>query len=239
MIIEVFHSSNVSRDFWISISVLLSNAEVASSRIRISGLRKKILAIFNLCFSHQLSFKPLSQIIVSSHFSDENTKFAFALWRAVSISSLLASTLANCIFSRILVLNKVLSCITIPICFLKDCFVIFLASIQSIFIVHPFISKSLRSNFAIVVLPLQVLQTSAIFSPGFIVKFIFFITSSSLHLYMKLTSLNSIFHIIFSISFDFSNSESCSILSNSSYIFLAHSRFFWIFCNCPKIAPSG
>jgi hypothetical protein len=62
--------------FWISFSVLLSRAEVASSSTRILGFFKNNLAIEILCFSHQLNFSHLSQIIVSNQSFNLNTKSA-------------------------------------------------------------------------------------------------------------------------------------------------------------------
>jgi hypothetical protein len=61
---EVFHSISSSSDFWISISVLLSRAEVASSSIKISGFFKNILAMLIRCFSPHESLTHLSPISV-------------------------------------------------------------------------------------------------------------------------------------------------------------------------------
>jgi hypothetical protein len=225
MIIDVFHFSNSFIDFCISVSVLLSNAEVASSKIKISGFFRKIRAMLILCFSHQLSFNHLSQIIEFNHFSVLNTNDAFAFSRASSISFIVAFGLANLKFSKIVVLNRVLSCITIHICFLKELFLISFMFIPSISISHFSISNNLRSNFVTVDFHQPVSHTRAIFSQGFIVKFIFFNTSFSF-VYAKLTSLNSIFQVTFFSSFEFLSSISCSILSKVVYNFLAHSSCF-------------
>jgi hypothetical protein len=87
----------------------LSSAEVASSSIKISGLRKKILAMLSLCFSHPESFNHLSPMVVSSHNSVLNTKSAFAFFKAIIISSSLASFFAKSIFSLIVTLKSELS----------------------------------------------------------------------------------------------------------------------------------
>ena len=56
---------NFFKDFSIDFSVLVSRAEVASSKINILGFFKSALAIATLCFSPPESFKPLSPTIVS------------------------------------------------------------------------------------------------------------------------------------------------------------------------------
>jgi len=58
-----FESS--SKDFWILISVVVSKAEVASSKIKIGGFFKKHLAIETLCFWPPESFIPRSPTTVS------------------------------------------------------------------------------------------------------------------------------------------------------------------------------
>ena len=50
---------------WISCSVRLSSAEVASSRIRIGGALRMVRAIATRCFSPPDSFRPRSPTIVS------------------------------------------------------------------------------------------------------------------------------------------------------------------------------
>gem|GEM_PF-684583 len=198
---EVFQEINSSREFCISTSVLLSSAEVASSSMSISGFFKKILAMLSLCFSQPESFNHLSPISVCIPSFCFKTKSAFAFLRASIISSSVASALANKRLFFIVVLNKLLSCITIQICFLKDFLVIFFVSIPSKYMYPFFISQNLKSSEVIVDFQLPVLPTSAIFSQGFILKFISFRTSfSSSFLYEKFTFLNSIFQEIFSIS---------------------------------------
>jgi hypothetical protein len=66
----------------VEFSVLLSKADVASSKINIFGFFKNSLAIDNLCFSPQLNFKPLSQIIVFNPSFKSNTKLASAFFNA-------------------------------------------------------------------------------------------------------------------------------------------------------------
>jgi len=70
MTILVFQLVNSSRLFVILASEILSRAEVGSSRIIISGFFRNILAIANLCFSHQLNFIHFSQTSVSSQCSN-------------------------------------------------------------------------------------------------------------------------------------------------------------------------
>ena len=58
IVVRVLESS--SKDSWISCSVILSKADVASSSIKIGGFFKKILPIAILCFWPPESFTPLS-----------------------------------------------------------------------------------------------------------------------------------------------------------------------------------
>ena len=55
---------NSSKDAWISLSVTLSSADVASSKIIIGGFLRNILAIETLCFWPPDNFTPLSPIYV-------------------------------------------------------------------------------------------------------------------------------------------------------------------------------
>jgi hypothetical protein len=107
--IDVLHFISLSSAFCTNFSVLLSSAEVASSNIKILGFFKNNLAIASLCFSHQLNFNHLSQIIVLIHLSSLNTKLASAFFSASSISSSLASLFANNKFSLMVVLKRLLS----------------------------------------------------------------------------------------------------------------------------------
>ena len=66
--ITVLPSLRVSRERWIAASVSLSTAEVASSKINISGFFKMALAIDILCRWPPESFCPLSPTIVCSLF---------------------------------------------------------------------------------------------------------------------------------------------------------------------------
>ncbi len=50
---------------WISCSVVVSSAEVASSRIRIGGAFRIVRAIATRCFSPPESFRPRSPTLVS------------------------------------------------------------------------------------------------------------------------------------------------------------------------------
>jgi hypothetical protein len=88
---------------------LLSKAEVASSSTSIFGFFKNNLAIANLCFSPQLSFNHLSQIIVSSQFSNSYTKVASDFFKANSISFFVALGFAKSKLFLIVSLNKLFS----------------------------------------------------------------------------------------------------------------------------------
>mmetsp|Transcript_22245 Transcript_22245/g.46205 ORF Transcript_22245/g.46205 Transcript_22245/m.46205 type:complete len:185 (+) Transcript_22245:2176-2730(+) len=57
-------SINLSRAVWTTCSEMLSRAEVASSRIRMGGLRSRARAIATRCFSPPESFPPLGPTTV-------------------------------------------------------------------------------------------------------------------------------------------------------------------------------
>ena len=61
----VFLFDNFFSDFSINFSVLVSKAEVASSKINILGFLRRALAIATLCFSPPDNFSPLSPTTVS------------------------------------------------------------------------------------------------------------------------------------------------------------------------------
>ena len=61
----VLSLETLSKFFCISFSVLLSSADVASSKKNIFGFFKIVLAIATLCFSPPDYFNPLSPTIVS------------------------------------------------------------------------------------------------------------------------------------------------------------------------------
>ena len=89
---------------------MLSNAEVASSKITIGAFFKKALAIATLCFCPPERSVPLSPIGVSKPNSKSVIKsYKHAISIAVSISACVALGFPSMIFSRIVPENKKLS----------------------------------------------------------------------------------------------------------------------------------
>ena len=65
MIMVVRPFAKVFSDFWITCSVSVSNAEVASSKIKIGGFFRNIRAMATRCFCPPDSLTPRSPIWVS------------------------------------------------------------------------------------------------------------------------------------------------------------------------------
>lgn len=97
--------------FIIAISERLSRLEVASSRTRIFGFRKRVLANAILCRSPPDKEAPFSQIFVAKRLSSfEMNPKASAYLAALKIPSGVASWLPHAMFSSIVPLNKRISC---------------------------------------------------------------------------------------------------------------------------------
>ena len=100
----------------ISSSVMLSNAEVASSKISKCGFLSNALAMAILCFSPPLYFNPPSPITVFMPFSARSIKVvALDFFKANCKSSSVASGFTKRRFSFIVPANNCVSCVTKPI----------------------------------------------------------------------------------------------------------------------------
>jgi hypothetical protein len=97
------------RAFSIFFSVILSSAEVASSKISISGFLRKSLAIDILCFSQPDSLSPRSHMTVFIPSFKSNTKSASAFFKAISTSFFVALEFENFKFSSTDRLKRLLS----------------------------------------------------------------------------------------------------------------------------------
>ena len=100
----------------ISSSVILSNDEVASSKIRRCGCLSSARAIDSLCFSPPLSFKPPSPIILSKPCCAlDKIEWQLAFSSATIISESVAFGNTKLKFSLMVPANNCVSCVTKPI----------------------------------------------------------------------------------------------------------------------------
>jgi hypothetical protein len=76
-----------SSSAWIAFSVLVSSAEVASSRMRMAGFFSRVRAIATRCFSPPDSFSPRSPTTVSQPCGRLSMKCRMCAARAASITS--------------------------------------------------------------------------------------------------------------------------------------------------------
>mmetsp|Transcript_26228 Transcript_26228/g.59292 ORF Transcript_26228/g.59292 Transcript_26228/m.59292 type:complete len:123 (+) Transcript_26228:289-657(+) len=105
--------SRASRAACTTRSLVVSSADVASSRIRICGLRTIARAMAMRCFCPPERATPRSPTSVSYPWGNEVMKScALACFAAVSTSSLLASRFPYVMFSAMLPLNSTGSCPT-------------------------------------------------------------------------------------------------------------------------------
>ncbi len=109
-----------SRAAWISRSVLISSADVASSSTSILGFFSTVRAIATRCFSPPDSFSPLSPTRVSYPCGREVIKsWMLASFAAFATSSSVACGLPYRMLYRMVSLNRTVSWGTIPIVFLR------------------------------------------------------------------------------------------------------------------------
>ena len=90
MIIDVLFFAKLFNETFISFSVRVSKELVASSKIRIGGFFKRVLAMATLCFSPPESFKPLSPTTVlmpSGNVLISSLSFALLATSQISFSS--------------------------------------------------------------------------------------------------------------------------------------------------------
>mmetsp|Transcript_34008 Transcript_34008/g.82267 ORF Transcript_34008/g.82267 Transcript_34008/m.82267 type:complete len:323 (+) Transcript_34008:787-1755(+) len=156
---------------WISFSVLVSNALVASSSRTNLGALITQRANPTLCLSPPDSFIPLSPTRVSSPSGSDFTNFSKAeILTASHISSSVASSLPYVMLSRSDAWNKTVSCATTPILDRRDCCSRDFTSMLSTSTDPSSGSYIRRINLTIVVFPLPLGPTRAAVFPAGMLK---------------------------------------------------------------------
>ena len=112
---EVRFSIIFSKASCTNLSLSVSKAEVASSKIMIGGFLRTALAMETLCFCPPESLFPSSPILVK-YFSGSSSMnwCAFAIFAAAITSASVASGFPIKILLKMESLNKTDSCVTIP-----------------------------------------------------------------------------------------------------------------------------